>query len=84
MRDTVQLVEYGIHAEAWTPENKDGIWDEAAFADYVTEEYDENDLHEWIMRLISNVLGEYDFEGAETVEEFKAKAEAALKDRRAN
>jgi hypothetical protein len=77
-------VAYNILEEAWTPENKGECLDEAVFANYVINKWDENTLAEWIMRLISNVLGEYDFEGAETVEEFEAKAEAALKDRRAN
>ena len=79
-----QSVVYNIMEEAWTPENKGEYLDEAVFADYVINEYDDNTLAEWIMRLINNLLSEYNFENAETVEEFKVKAEAALKDRRAN
>ena len=76
--------EYGFYAEPWTNENKYNIHDESAFADYVINNWDENTLDEWIMRLINNVLSDYNFQGAETVEEFKALAEEALKDRRAN
>ena len=79
-----QSVEYTMFAEAWTPEDKSSLLDEAVFADYVINEHDENDLHEWIMRLIGNFLGEYNFQAAETVEEFKALALKALKDKRAN
>jgi hypothetical protein len=77
-------VAYNILEEAWTPENKYNIHDESVFTNYVINKWDENTLAEWIMRLINNLLSEYNFEDAETVEEFNAKAEAALKDRRAN
>ena len=78
------ITAYAIFPEAWTPEDKIGIMDEAAFAHYVINEHDENDLHEWIMRLINNVLSDYNFDNAETVEEFNTLAEAALKDTRGN
>jgi hypothetical protein len=77
-------VAYNILEEACTPENKYNIHDESVFTNYVINKWDENTLAEWIMRLINNLLSEYNFEDAETVEEFNAKAEAALKDRRAN
>lgn len=73
--------EYWIFPEEWTVD--DYTRDESAFADYVIETYDSNTLDEWIMNLISNVLGEYNLDRAKTVEEFKAKAEAALNDSRA-
>ena len=76
--------EYGFYAEPWTVDNKDMVQDESVFADFVINEFGWDALDEWIMRLINNVLSEYNFEGAETVEEFKDLAEAALKDTRAN
>jgi hypothetical protein len=75
--------EYGFYAEPWTNENK-YMNDESVFADYVINNWDENTLDEWIMRLIGNVLSDYNFENAQTVEEFKALAEEALKDTRGN
>lgn len=76
--------EYGFYAEPWTVDNKENVHDESVFADYVINKWDENTLDEWIMRLINNVLSDYNFQGAETVEEFKALAEEALKDTRGN
>jgi len=76
--------EYGFYPETWTAEDKYNVNDENVFADYVINTYDENTLDEWIMRLIGNVLSDYNFSDAETVEEFKALAEEALKDTRGN
>lgn len=79
-----EITAYTICPEAWDEESSFMALPEAVFAHYVINEHDENDLHEWIMRLISNVLSDYNFENAETAEEFKALAEAALKDTRGN
>jgi hypothetical protein len=76
--------EYGFYPETWTAEDKYNVNDENVFANYVINTYDENTLDEWIMRLIGNVLSDYNFSDAETVEEFKALAEEALKDTRGN
>lgn len=74
--------EYTIYVEPWTADENAN--NESVFADYVINKWDENTLDEWIMRLINNVLCDYNFENAETVEEFEALAEAALKDTRGN
>jgi hypothetical protein len=78
-----EITAYTIFPEAWDTKES-SVPDEAVFAHYVINEHDENDLHEWIMRLINNVLSDYNFENAKTVEEFKALAEEALKDTRGN
>ena len=78
-----EITAYTIFPEAWDAKES-SVPDEAVFAHYVINEHDENDLHEWIMRLINNVLSDYNFENAKTVEEFKALAEEALKDTRGN